>query len=151
MVYLAFRGEVETSRIIEDCLGRGVVVAAPLTLRADRRLVPLRLEGRAGELRKGAYGILEPDPARCSPVAPESLDLVVVPGVAFDERGGRLGYGGGYYDRFLRRHAAGAIWAALAFEIQIVLEPLPLDAHDVRMDLIFTESRVLGGGNPATL
>ena len=142
MVYLAFRGEVETSLIIHNGLERGLVVAAPITLRDERRLVPLRLSGRAGELRRGAYGILEPDPDRCSPISPDGLDLVVVPGVAFDEFGGRLGYGGGYYDRFLRREASMATRVALGFDIQISPEPLPLDAHDVRMHRVVTASGV---------
>jgi 5-formyltetrahydrofolate cyclo-ligase len=65
--------------------------------------------------------------------------------VAFDERGGRIGYGGGYYDRFLRFEATRAVRAALAYEVQISAEPLPLHPFDVRMDFIFTPERVLRG------
>jgi len=145
MVYLPFRGEVPTALVIETCLKTGKAVAAPLTLKGERRLVPLILKGRPGELRTGAYGILEPEPALCRAIAPSDIDLVVVPGVAFDEYGSRLGYGGGYYDRFLRDEAAGAVRAALAFEVQISADPLPRDTHDVRMDFVFTEERILRG------
>lgn len=149
MVYLPFRGEVPTDLIVRKTLDLGKVVSAPVTLRAERRLEPYRLTGRPDEFRRGAYGILEPDPARCEPVLPGTIDLVVVPGVAFDRSGGRLGYGGGYYDRFLAGEAVGALRVALAFEVQLSAEPLPLDAHDLRMDLLVTERRILRGVRPA--
>jgi len=149
MLYLAFRGEVSTDLILETALAQGKVVAAPVTLKEERRLVPLRLEGGPGELCRGAYGILEPHPSLCRPVAPGDLDLVVVPGVAFDCRGGRLGYGGGYYDRFLRGEAAQARRAALAFEVQVSEGLLPLDPYDAVMDLVVTERRVIRGSRPA--
>ncbi len=145
MVYLAFRGEVATALIVERALAEGKVVTAPVTLKSERRLLPLRLGGRPGELRSGAYGILEPDPSVCEAVPAEKLELVVVPGVAFDESGGRLGYGGGYYDRFLGLEATGAVRAALAYEIQMAEESLPLDAYDIRVDLVFTDRRVIEG------
>ncbi len=145
LVYLAVRGEIPTARIIEVALERGKVVTAPVTIRTERRLVPYRLTGRPGELREGAYGIPEPDPARCPPFPPEALDLVVVPGVAFDLEGWRLGYGGGYYDRFLGSVAPGAVRAALAYEVQVSSQPLPHGPGDVGMDLVFTERRILRG------
>lgn len=146
MVYLPFRGEVPTQRIIERALAEGKTVTAPATLKDERRLLPLRLTGRLDELRRGAYGILEPEPSVCEPVPPEKLDLVVVPGVVFDLEGGRLGYGGGYYDRFLALEARGALKAALAYEVQVSPDPLPLDAYDTRMDLVITERRIIRGG-----
>ncbi|MEW6031606.1 MAG: 5-formyltetrahydrofolate cyclo-ligase [Bacillota bacterium] len=145
MVYLPFRGEADTGLVVRAGLDAGRVVCAPATVREGRRLVPLRLSGRADELRKGCYGILEPDPARCPPVDPEDIDLVVVPGVAFDETGGRLGYGGGYYDRFLGLEARRAVRAGLAFEAQISPTPFALDPHDARMDFVFTEERIIRG------
>ncbi|MCL6581100.1 MAG: 5-formyltetrahydrofolate cyclo-ligase [Firmicutes bacterium] len=145
MVYLAFRGEVPTDLIVRRAAEDGKVVCAPVTLPAERRLVPVRLTGLAGELRPGAYGILEPDPARYPAVPPDRVDLVVVPGVAFDLRGARLGYGGGYYDRFLASEARRAVRAGLAFEVQISATPLPAAPHDCLMDLVFTERRIIVG------
>lgn len=145
MVYLSFRGEVPCSLVIETALAEGKVVTAPVTVPRERRLVPHRLTGDPGELRPGAYGILEPDPAGCRPFPPGEIDLVVVPGVAFDDRGGRLGYGGGYYDRFLRLDAPQATRAALAFDVQVAGESLPLDAYDARVDFVFTETRIIRG------
>ncbi len=146
MVYLPFRGEVPTARIIERALAEGKTVAAPVTLKEERRLLPLRLTGRPEDLRPGPYGILEPEPSVCESVPPDKLDLVVVPGVAFDVEGARLGYGGGYYDRFLALEAREATRVALAYEIQVSPVPLPLDAHDSRMDLVVTERRIIRGG-----
>lgn len=144
LVYLPFRGEVPTAAVIEAGLARGKVVAAPLTLATERRLVPLALAGLPDELQPGTFGILEPRPERCPPVDPGRIDLVVVPGLAFDTHGARLGYGGGFYDRFLGRHVPQATRAGLAFEVQVV-DRLPTDRHDAAMDLVFTEQRIIQG------
>jgi 5-formyltetrahydrofolate cyclo-ligase len=147
MVYVAFRGEVSTERIIEVALESGKIVSAPVTLPAERRLLPFRLSGSSETLRRGAYGIAEPDPLRSEPFPAGGLDLVIVPGVAFDLAGGRLGYGGGYYDRFLAGEAIQAARIGLAFETQVSTEPLPLDGNDMRMDWVYTEKRILRGVN----
>ena len=93
------------------------------------------------ELRPGPWRIPEPDPARCDLAAPADIDFILVPGVAFDPDGGRLGYGAGYYDRLLAAWPAPLpALVALAFEIQIV-PAVPVLAGDHRVDLIVTESQ----------
>jgi 5-formyltetrahydrofolate cyclo-ligase len=77
-------------------------------------------------------------------VGPEELDLVMVPGVAFDRQGGRLGYGKGYYDRLLRRIRRDALAAAVAFECQIV-DAIPMLEYDVFMDKVITEETIYEG------
>ena len=89
------------------------------------------------DLRPGALGVLEPSPEQRIALTPESFDLVIVPGVAFDRFGGRLGYGKGYYDRFLDQTSAFRL--ALAFDFQL-LETVPTEMHDVPMDGILTEN-----------
>ena len=89
----------------------------------------------------GNFGLWEPR-AELLPIAPETLTLVLCPGVAFDENGGRVGMGRGFYDRFLAR-ARGTYRIGLAYDFQLVREPLVLQPHDQRMDAIVTESRVL--------
>jgi len=143
MVYLPFRGEVPTDEIVRRAIAAGKTVSAPVTHGPERRLLPYRISGRAGELRIGLYGILEPDPACCEPIRTPELDLVVVPGVAFDTKGGRLGYGGGYYDRFLAHEASRAARAALAFEVQVSGLPLPRGPDDEPVDYVFTEDRLI--------
>ena len=90
-------------------------------------------------MNPGHMGIPEPDPARTRRWQ-GTPELVIVPGAAFDPSGGRIGYGGGYYDRFLG--ASGATTVALAFQCQLY-EALPQDAHDKRVDMIVTEERTI--------
>ena len=92
------------------------------------------------ELAPGYRGLLEPDPAHCEQIRAESADLLLVPGLAFTEAGGRLGMGQGFYDRLLADAAAPAV--ALAFELQIVGE-LPTAVHDRPVDAIVTELRLI--------
>ncbi len=135
LFYASFDHEVETWEGIRVALAQGKEVYLPRTNTKEKSLSLHRLLDLK-ELAPGAYGILEP-PAQNPKIAPEDLDLIVCPGVAFDLRGGRLGYGGGYYDRLLIR-AKRAKQIALAFECQI-FKALPLEAHDIRMEVIITE------------
>jgi 5-formyltetrahydrofolate cyclo-ligase len=108
--------------------GDGVHMAAIADLRGD--LVP------------GWRGVREPRPALRSPIPPEDLDLAIVPGVAFDRAGTRLGYGGGHFDRFLVRLRPGTPIVGTAFDAQ-VLDRLPSEPHDVAVHVLVTESGVL--------
>ena len=92
-------------------------------------------------LAPGAYGILEPETV--VPVAPERLDLVLVPGVAFDKNGGRIGFGKGYYDRFLQKTSAKTV--ALCYGFQIVPDCFS-ESEDYPMDYIVTEDEVIACG-----
>ena len=91
------------------------------------------------DLQKGTFGILEPKPEAMNLVAPDELDLVLVPGIAFDKRGYRLGYGGGFYDAFLAQ--TKSVKVGLAFDFQIV-DLLPTREEDERVDLIVSEKTV---------
>ena len=93
---------------------------------------------------KGSFGITEPDESKSLPVCPEEIDLVLCPCTAFDNSMGRLGMGGGYYDRFLPKCVNAAI-AAVAFESQKVAA-VPKEDTDVQMDMVFTEKEVYGKG-----
>ena len=90
------------------------------------------------DLAEGAFGIREPVPEARNGGAPEP-DLVLAPGLAFDARGGRLGKGKGFYDRYLA--GARALKAGLAYDVQITEKNLPLDAHDQSMDAVITDKR----------
>lgn len=140
LVYLHFRSEVETLPELAAHLPPGCRLAVPRTLTREKRLQIYLLEEPERQLVPGYCGIPEPDPHKCRPLAPADLDLVLVPGSVFDLRGGRLGYGGGYYDRFLATEAPQALRVGLAFELQLSPQPLPLQAHDQLLDFLVTET-----------
>jgi len=142
MFFASFRSEVETGAAISRCLELGVVVALPLAIPASRRLEPRLVSNPASQLRSGYCGILEPDPEHTKIMDPKELEVVVVPGSVFDLQGGRIGYGGGFYDRFLQMEAPQALRIGLAFALQVRSEPLTLADHDQRLDLLVTEERV---------
>jgi 5-formyltetrahydrofolate cyclo-ligase len=150
LYYVDVRSEVRTRHALPAALGHGKRIVVPYCV--DNELELFLLEG-IDELATGMYRILEPRPElRALPakrVAPEELDLVVVPGVAFDRTGARMGHGFGYYDRLLGRARPDAALAALAFECQL-FDAIPTEAHDVFMDRVITEASVYQGkGRPA--
>jgi 5-formyltetrahydrofolate cyclo-ligase len=107
-------------------------------------MAAFRVRDRVADLVPGKWGI--PEPREDLPeVPPEAVDLVFVPGSAFDEEGRRCGYGGGFYDTFLPRTRAGTPWVALAFEAQLV-KGINLEAHDLPVTAIVTERRVIRPG-----
>lgn len=139
MFYVDCRNEVITKDAIEKALSMGKRVAVPKTVKGEG-LWAIEIKSLK-ELSTGLFGIMEPKNVE-NRVDPKELDLVIVPGIAFDMRGYRLGYGAGYYDRFLPELRQGVKKIALAFEMQIV-DLLPAEKHDVRMDAILTEKGLL--------
>ncbi len=138
-IYINFRSEVETMALADKCLELGKRLCVPVTITAERRLAACLLTNPEGELRPGYCRIPEPDISKAKLIAPQEIDIVLLPGSVFDRSGGRLGYGGGYYDRFLAREAPDALRIGLAFELQIVDE-VPLMAHDMRLHYLLSES-----------
>lgn len=139
MVYLDYRGEVATADILRWGWAAGKTMAVPVTLKPERKLVPVAIH-TFDDLQIGAYGIREPRLGKEVPA--EHLDLVLVPGVAFDRHGWRLGYGGGYYDRFLPRLRPDCLKIGLAYDLQIV-QQVPFEEHDIPLDLLVTETEVI--------
>ena len=139
MVYVSFRSEVQTAGLIAE-LRDSHRLAAPRVAAAGTMHAML-LSGQP--LVRSRLGIMEP-PATAAGVEPESIDAVVVPGLAFDATGFRLGYGGGYYDRFLAR-CPRALRIGLAFEAQMVDSVRP-HGRDEPLHHIVTERRVIDAG-----
>jgi len=129
--------------IIRSLLDLGKKVSVPLTRVAEKRLDIVELEDPEGDLVPGYCNIPEPTQqlAAEKTISPEELELIVLPGSVFDERGGRFGYGGGYYDRLLEQIPSAARYG-LAFDLQIV-EKLNLQPHDQILDSIITEQRII--------
>ncbi len=141
LLTLAFRSEWDTDALIQAALAAGKRVALPRVNSATRMLELHRLADPARDVQPGHLGIPEPLPT-CPPVAPTTIDWVLVPGVAFDIEGRRLGYGGGYYDRLLPLLPRAAPRAVGAFDLQVV-EHVPAAPHDLGIDTIVTESRTI--------
>ncbi len=126
--------EFDTGPILEQLLGREITCALPI-VQKDSRILKFACWDESIELKKGTFGIMEPDSE--SWIEP---DIVIVPMLAFDRRGGRLGYGGGYYDATLKalREKKDIIAVGVAYAQQACLFSLPLEPHDERLDWIIT-------------
>lgn len=139
LVYMHFRDEVRTGALVTRLFEDGKQVVIPYCVGNELELFRL---ADLKELAEGTWGILEPKKELRSraekQVAPEELDLLAVPGVAFDRRGSRVGYGRGYFDRLLRQLRGDAWSVGLAFECQL-FDQVPMDEHDVPLDMIVTE------------
>ncbi len=140
MFYVGINKEVKTEEAIKAALNAKKNVAVPVTDLEKGRITPVKLSSLSS-LKPGAYGILEPSGGK--EVDEKEIELVIVPGLAFDSEGNRVGYGLGFYDRFLRNSGAKKI--ALAYEMQIVDRVLAT-GNDVPMDLIITEKQVIRRG-----
>lgn len=134
-LYSPFRNEVFTEKIFGVSRHRGKIVAFPRV--GANALEFIEVSGLS-DLAAGAFGILEPTGGRTVPL--EDIDLMAVPGLAFCLDGYRLGYGQGFYDRILHGVSRRSTLAGLCFEQQILSE-LPVEGHDIPMDLIVTEAR----------
>jgi len=135
MVYMALPQEVQTMQIITQARQLQKRVAVPVI--RGQVLVAVALNEAPMQLRRGRFGILEPRGTQCV-IHPQEIGCIAVPGIAFDARGGRLGFGKGYYDRFLKQLPATTYRYGLAFGIQVV-PCVPQAPHDICMHGIVTE------------
>lgn len=138
MFYIKKNNEVDTESMIELALRKRKTVCAPCTDKTNRKLHPAVIKNLKEDLAYGHYRILEP---RKKDIKPKRIDLIVIPGIAFDEEGHRLGRGKAYYDNFLK-HIKDIPKIGLAYNFQI-LKKLPRDGHDIPMDKIITEKRII--------
>lgn len=138
--YVSVGDETDTAELIRRALAEGKRVAVPRCDKSRPGIMEACEIHSLEELRPGAFGIPEPG-AFCPVTAPEEISLCIVPCVSVNpDTGARLGYGGGYYDRYLLR--TGAVRAALCRE-RLLSREVPEEPHDVRMDLVVTEERVI--------
>jgi 5-formyltetrahydrofolate cyclo-ligase len=141
LLFASFRSEVSTTPIIRHALNDGKRVCLPRVNRAERKLDLFYING-IEDLESGYMGIPEPVEAPERKVSPGEMDLIMMPGIAFDSEGGRLGYGGGYYDRLIGGMERRPPLVAVAYEEQI-LEKIPVEEHDIRVDVIITDRRLI--------
>jgi len=145
MFYVDVRDEVRTRHALPEALASGKRIVVPYCLNGELELFWLE---NMDELELGMYRILEPRvelrDVAAKRLTPTDLDLVMVPGVAFDRNGGRTGHGKGYYDKLLQHARKDAPLVALSFECQL-FDEIPAESHDIFMDKVVTEDAVYVG------
>ena len=136
MAYCPINNEVDTSLLLQDCV-ENKHLALPKTELSSKTIMPCLVE-TLSDLKEGAYRIMEPDD-NCDKLQHENIDIVIIPLVAFDNSGTRLGYGGGYYDRLLK-NMQKTKKIGIAFSLQ-QLDSIERENHDVKLDMVITEKK----------
>jgi len=142
MVYISFKSEARTREIILELLKRKKKVIIPLIDFKKERIFLSELKNFEKELIMNKYGLFQPQKEFFRAFNKKDLDLIIVPGICFDEKGNRIGFGKGYYDKFLKNIPKNIPVIALAFENQISKE-LACEKHDIPMHKIVTEKRII--------
>lgn len=139
-VFVSFGSEADTHRFIEKALKAGKTICVPKIRTKEQGIEVFKIDSLS-DLCPGYYGILEPAEG-CQPVASDSIDLILMPGVAFDRNGGRIGYGAGYYDRYLAKMTKMVSKIALCYNFQL-FKNVPIDEFDIRIDGVITNDEVI--------
>lgn len=133
-IYISFGSEVETKDIIMKALDDGKKVYVPKINGENNEMKAINIESLEG-LVENSFGILEP--ISDVEISKEKIDLIIVPGAVFDKEGNRIGYGGGYYDRYLEAIKDKKNKIALVYDFQIV-DYIPSEVHDIKVDYIIS-------------
>jgi len=141
MSYLSFKNEVDTEAIIDWCFNQGKEVVIPYCEMGSNEIIPCKLYPDRRGLEKNKFGIWEPKKDLKTSIEIDNIDVIIVPGVGFDNNCNRLGFGGGYYDRFLAKRQRETQAIAICYQNQIV-ESIPTDDYDIKMDMVVTESNI---------
>ena len=142
MFYMSFRNEVHTHKMVERSLQIGKRVVLPRVNLMNEEVEIYEVTNLSNQLSKGILGILEPDPSLTKKANISEIDICLVPGIVFDKYGNRLGWGKGYYDRFLRRLDRRTMKIGLAYDFQVVNYIEPED-EGVFVDKVITEEKAL--------
>lgn len=142
LLYVNQASEMDSRNILRRCRQATKNIVLPL-FRPDNGGPKLyKVANIEKDLKPGPNSVLEPDPGRCKPISWDDIDIAVIPGIAFDEKGGRLGIGSGRYDRLMTRLPLTARRVSCALEEQITTQ-VPMEPHDKYVDIIITEKRII--------
>jgi 5-formyltetrahydrofolate cyclo-ligase len=146
-VYAPFRTEASPLTLLSKCWEMGDRTVAPRILHTEEGMELRKVEALSNWI-PGKWGVPEPDPLQTSLMdGTDPLDVVLVPGIAFNALGGRLGYGGGYYDRLYAsksgKNDGRTLWIGFAFSNQVIEEPLPMEPHDLQLDGLATDKQII--------
>ncbi len=142
LLYINNANEVISRNIIERCFDYNKIVILPAFNSHTYEMKLMKVDNLETDLKLSPRGILEPDETRCNVVPIECIDIAIIPGTAFDEKGGRIGSGEGYYDRLIPKLSITTRKVALAFENQIT-QQIQMESHDKHVDIIITEKRII--------
>ncbi len=142
LLYVNGDYEVKTENIIKRAYSYNKIVVLPAFDPEKHEMMPMKVDQFPTKLIPGPRGVLEPDPSQCKIVPLERVDIAIIPGLAFDEKGGRIGSGKGYYDRLIPKLAITTRKVALTLEEQIVPQ-IPMESHDKHVDIIITDKRII--------
>lgn len=155
LIYVSMPDEVQTKEIFRTGLQQGKTLVSPIVQKNNKMLLlsvlsethVKELLSEAADVKsrdwiRNKFGIIEPREETIQPISLSEIEFIVVPGIAFDRRGRRLGFGGGYYDHLLEKTKDTALAVALAFDFQI-LSSIPTHDHDQDVDMIITDSEII--------
>ena len=142
LLYVNNEHEVLTENILKRAYSYNKIVVLPAYNTENFEMELKKVDNLEKDLNPGPRDILQPDESRCKVVPIDKIDIAIIPAIALDEKGGRIGSGKGYYDRLIPRLAITTRKVALAFEAQIIPQ-VPIESHDKHVDIIITENRVI--------
>ncbi len=142
LLYINNENEVISRDIIQRSFDYSKIVVLPLVNTNANELKLYKLDSPVKDLKPGPGGCLQPDPEKCRVVPIECIDIAIIPGIAFDEKGGRIGSGDGYYDRLIPNLPITTRKVALALDSQVIAQ-IPSESHDKQVDIIITEKRII--------
>ncbi|NLK21661.1 MAG: 5-formyltetrahydrofolate cyclo-ligase [Epulopiscium sp.] len=137
-VYVSMKNEVDTKKIISKGLKEGKIIGVPKVEPRTREMYFSQIQ-TLDELEIGHFGVLEPKKELIKKMESDRTTLVLVPGAVFDKNRNRIGYGGGYYDRYLGKHTSIMKTIGLAYDFQVI-DAIPTDTYDIPLNLILTEN-----------
>ncbi|WP_246514796.1 5-formyltetrahydrofolate cyclo-ligase [Desulfonema limicola] len=142
LLYMNLEGEVDSQPIIKRSIAKKKIVVLPVFNKEKHSITLMKVDNFETDLHPGPRGVLEPNPEVCKKVPLDKVDIAIIPGFAFDEKGGRIGSGNGYYDRLIPRLSPTARKVSLIMESQMIPQ-VPMESHDKYVDIIITEERVI--------
>lgn len=146
MLYISFNKEVDTYPLATWCLNNGKTVIAPYCIQSSHEIIPFIINNLTNDLTKSTFGVMQPRHDLLMEANIKEIDLIIVPGVVFDINCNRIGFGAGYYDRFLPRKSKKTPTIGIAYDYQII-DKVPTDEYDVPLDFIITEKRIISLNN----
>lgn len=146
MIYNSKASEVKTDIMVQRALAMGKTVTVPVMNTLEYCLFLSEMHDPVEELEEGAFKVPEPKEEYIRPVNSHTVDIFVLPGVAFDIRGNRLGFGGGYFDKLLKQTKKGALFVGMSFSDQLVAE-IPSTPHDIPVHRVITDRETINCTN----